>query len=282
MMADVVTSVYGGKASVTFSEGKHLYTVDVPEKNIRGLWQPSVTGIIRMMSKAEYLMPWAVGQTIERVKLTLKDVADSLCSKAVFLAVLESARSAHTERKDSAADQGTLVHNYLETELKHRAGLCGPPVLPEDIKDEYFGPVRNAISAGLRFFDNHKVKLVQAEAPRWSAAHGYIGTGDLIAEVDGELSVVDYKTSKRLYSTVFLQLAAYQVAYEEEFPDQKIAKRIAVNVGLDGHLDELPRDNSTLYTDFMCFQSLHTAWRWERENDLFKPKPAPAIVGPLN
>jgi hypothetical protein len=279
-VGSVITPVYGGRATITFKENpRHVYTVDVPSKGIRDLWQPSVTGIIRVLSKADVLIPWALGEMISRVKVTLKDVT-TLTPELVF-AVLDASKNAHNERKQQAGDIGTYVHNFLEGELKSRAGLQPTPALPTDMPEEYRDPVTNAIGAGIRFFDQHKIKLVQAECPRWSATHGFIGTGDLIAEVDGELTVVDYKTSKRLYDTVFLQLAAYQAAYEEEFPGQRITRRLAINVGKDGKLVTEDRDNATLERDFRCFLSLLDAWRWDRENQGQYSKPAPAVVGAL-
>jgi CRISPR/Cas system-associated exonuclease Cas4 (RecB family) len=279
-MGSVITPVYGGRATITFKEGSHVYTVDVPSKGIRDLWQPSVTGIIRVLSKADVLIPWALGEMISRVKLTLESNGGPF-SKELVIAVLEASKSAHNDRKQQAGDIGTYVHNFLEGELKSRAGLQPAPVFPYDMPAEYAVPVSNSIDAGLKFFDEHEIKLVQAESPRWSPTHGFIGTGDLIAEVDGELTVVDYKTSKRLYDTVFLQLAAYQAAYEEEFPGQRITRRLAINVGKDGKLVTEDRDNATLERDFKCFLSLLDAWRWDRENQGQYSKPAPPVVGAL-
>ena len=67
-VSDFVTSVYGGRATVTFKTGSHVYTVQVPEKGITDLWQPSVTGIIRVLSKADVLVPWALKEMTKRVE----------------------------------------------------------------------------------------------------------------------------------------------------------------------------------------------------------------------
>jgi hypothetical protein len=295
LVANIITPIYGGRATVTFKEGNHVYTVAVPERGINDLWQPSVTGIIRVLSKADVLVPWSIGEVIKQVKLTLQSDANSSVSKELVYAILEASKEAWKARRGEAADIGTYVHNFLEAEMKYRARVQnpynpqfelfpeGPPVLlSSNIPEEYFEPVRNSISAGLKFFDEHQIELVQAEAPRWSPTYGFIGTGDLIAKVDGKLTVVDYKTSKRLYDTVFLQLAAYQLAYEEEFPDQKIEQRLAINVGRDGRLETKSRDNQTLQSDVECFLSLLTAWRWDRQNQGVFSKSAPAVVGALS
>ena len=281
-MSDLVTPVYGGRATVTFKTGSHVYTVQVPEKGITDLWQPSVTGIIRVLSKADVLVPWAIGEMIKKTEEILASDPSPTVSKMLVSAVLKSAQDTYRQKRDEAADMGTYVHDYLEAELNYRSGLGPAAALPHDIPEEYLERVNASIGAGLQFFDQHKIRLIQAEAPRWSPTHGYIGTGDFIAYVDDELTIGDYKTSKRLYSSVFLQTAAYQKAYEEEFPSQKITRRLAINVGRDGLLTTEFRDNSTLESDFACFLALLTAWRWDRENQGSFSKPAPPIVGPLN
>lgn len=281
-MDNVLTPVYDGRATVTFKSGSHVYTVQVPEKGITDLWQPSVTGIIRVLSKADVLVPWAIKEMVKKTEAILATLpAGTPLSGSLVSAVLKSAQETYREKRDEAADIGTYVHDYLEGELNHRSGIGSPPALPHDMPEEYAERVTNSIAAGLQFFDAHKIVLVQAESPRWSPTHGFIGTGDVIAVVDEELTVIDYKTSKRLYSTVFLQLAAYQAAYEEEFPERKITKRLAINVGRDGILTTESRDNLTFDSDFECFLALLTAWKWDRTNQGSYSKPAPPVVGAL-
>jgi hypothetical protein len=81
-----------------------------------------------------------------------------------------------------------------------------------------------------------------------------------------------------LYPTVFLQLAAYQQAYQEEFPDQEIEQRVAVNVGRDGELTVETRDNTTFDRDLKTFLALLDTWRWDLENQGAWSKPAPPML----
>jgi hypothetical protein len=277
-MSDIITSVYGGRATITFKPGKHIYTVEVPSKGIVDLWQPSVTGIIGMMSMGDGLMYWGINEMVAKVEQILASDPAEVMSKSLFRAVLQSAKETWKKSRDEYADIGTYVHNFLEGELKYRSGLGPSPTLPLTIPAELRPSVEKASDAGKRFFDKHRIELIQAEAPRWSATYGYIGTGDLIAIVDGKLSALDYKTSKRLYPKVFLQLAAYQMAYQEEFPGQEIEQRTGINVGRDGVLSHESRDNSTLQSDFKCFLGLQTAWQWSR---LAEGKEIPAVVGAI-
>jgi len=50
----------------------------------------------------------------------------------------------------------------------------------------------------------------------YSKKHDYVGLLDLIAIIDKKKYLVDYKTSKGIYSDAYFQVAAYRNAYEEE------------------------------------------------------------------
>ena len=287
------TVVYGGRATVEFDPRYHRYLVTVPGV-CDHLFQPSVTSILKMKDKSEALVKWSVNCFEAKAKAYLNQIKDeSVLTKELVTAIIESSKENYKDVKEEAADIGTAVHAALEATIKSRAGLCPSPTLPlvkvlgftQDMVDM----ANAAIFAGIKYFDSHRIKLVQSESPRWSATYGYIGTGDLIAEIDGRLSVLDFKTGKRLYPEVFLQLAAYQMAYQEEFPEQSIRQRVGLSVRRDGVLEDLVRDNSTLGFDFKCFLALLTAWRWHEENvgywsrkeQKLVTKPAPKIVGPL-
>jgi hypothetical protein len=65
--------------------------------------------------------------------------------------------------------------------------------------------------------------------------HWYSGTVDIIAEVNGQLTVGDLKTSNYLSAEHLLQAAGYQIALEEEFEDP-FENRVIL------HLDKLGGD----------------------------------------
>jgi len=53
------------------------------------------------------------------------------------------------------------------------------------------------------------------EQTLWSLTHGYAGTMDLLAKVNGRTTLIDFKTSKGIYAEYDLQNVAYQVALAE-------------------------------------------------------------------
>ena len=114
------------------------------------------------------------------------------------------------EGRDSATEPGTCVHAMIEAYLR---GLDPHEVekqYPPDVVDK----ASNAFLNFLTWAETHKLKPVAIEPNLISEAHQYGGTPDLIAEMNGKLSLVDWK-SGRVYEHVLLQLAAYREAWFE-------------------------------------------------------------------
>ena len=60
-----------------------------------------------------------------------------------------------------------------------------------------------------------KFKPLMVEFTVVSHKYGYAGTADLLAEVNGVLTLVDWKTGKSVYREAHLQNAAYRQAVRE-------------------------------------------------------------------
>ena len=108
-----------------------------------------------------------------------------------------------------ASGRGTRVHNICESYVKNQEDHLDK-VLPDAI--EMF----NSILPLLERIDNvHAV-----EAALFSDELQLAGRADLIAEFDGQLAIIDYKTSRRIKTwsmchSYFMQGAFYAHAYEE-------------------------------------------------------------------
>jgi hypothetical protein len=137
-----------------------------------------------------------------------------------------------------------------------------------------------------QFFDKHHFEPFLLERPFWSPQDGFVGTPDYIGLVDGELSVVDYKTSKRIYAEYWAQLAALQYMYQIEFKGKVIRKRWAINIPKDGTFDEKKdvqvRGLDTYASDLDMFLACWQLYRWERENDDYKKGTPVQVLGDLD
>jgi hypothetical protein len=196
--------------------------------------------------------------------------AEEAVDRNMLEALIEIAQDSYREVKEEAGGIGSLVHRVLEEKLQGgepKLPIVADPLLAPNLTPEMVESANLRATAALAFIAEHDIKVVQVEQPRWSPTYGYIGTGDLIAEIDGKLSALDWKNGKRLYPTVFLQLAAYQQAYEEEYPARLIEQRVAVNINREGELTHETRDNSTFEHDLKTFLALLDVWRWDRPNE---------------
>jgi hypothetical protein len=111
---------------------------------------------------------------------------------------------AHVKALDKAADIGTAAHEYIHWWLKSQANLTRDP--EPKVPDA-------SLVAVMSFQDWWKqsgLKPVAMEETVWDATLGYAGRIDLVAEdPEGNLVLVDFKTSKYVYDKFHMQVAAY-------------------------------------------------------------------------
>lgn len=105
--------------------------------------------------------------------------------------------------KNRSAEEGTLVHETIEAILKKE-----PVAIPANIKP--------AVSAFLEFYKKNEVIPLKIEQQVVSKKHHYAGTIDVLAEVNGQIGVLDIKTSLGIYRDYGMQTAAYIEAFKED------------------------------------------------------------------
>lgn len=190
-----ITTLYGGEVLLDFDEAKHVYRVD-------GQVVPGVTSILGIKAKPA-LVGWAVkvcGEYLEK-HLPVGRALDEIEKKRL----IQEMKREHRSRTSDAADIGTIVHKFAED-----VGRGMKPEMPVN---------KEAQSACESFIDwwwGHQVKVLDIERKIYSRKFRYAGTVDLVAEIDGALTIVDYKSGKAIYRDYFLQMGAYSYAYTEE------------------------------------------------------------------
>ena len=130
-----------------------------------------------------------------------------LLGKAAIIAWRKRVGEAEANRiSTAAANRGTRIHTLCESFLKNES------VEPDMFDHHTWNSILPELS---------KINNVHAlETPLYSDHLEVAGTVDCIAEYDSKLSVIDFKTSKRVKSrddihNYFMQCAAYAVAFEE-------------------------------------------------------------------
>jgi len=112
-----------------------------------------------------------------------------------------------------AAEEGTQVHElceaYLNGEELKFLDDRGRPIYNPDVWQMFLRFVE--------FWELYKPTLIETEVHLFSDELKVAGTCDLIVEINGELWLLDLKTSNQIQTTYELQTAVYGQCYEECF-----------------------------------------------------------------
>ena len=258
----------------------------------------SVTSITGLLPKD---LVWWAGNSVAREAVYEKDTWKDLTDDDAY----DYLKRAHQRIKDRAADLGSEVHRYVE------AMNLGKPTPTFPL------PVRARMSHFARFIEDFKPRVEAAECKvyhrndrsenlwRGDNLH-YAGTLDMLAEINGELAIIDIKTGKNVWPEAALQINAYAYAdflvadpfhpgaqqitpkrgkrwyewhgpQEDEIPIPEVTAGYVLHLRDDGY-DLVPvpiRDD--LYEMFL---SLFAVDRWERDikkGVLGKPVTPPAM-----
>ena len=165
-------------------------------KNAAGKRVPGVTTIIGRFKDSGALLWWAFGQ-----------------GKAAERGEIEKLY----DKRDEAAESGTLAHEMVE------AHINGDPQPQQgDTPIEIFSDALTAYKAYLKWANQSKLEIVEQEIQMVSEEYQFGGCPDAIGMIDGELSLVDWKTSKAVYPDYMIQVAAYALLWGENYPDRPI------------------------------------------------------------
>lgn len=119
-------------------------------------------------------------------------------------------RQDYNKVRQESADIGTVVHDLINS--KEGAGW---DTYLNDMDYHIGDRARWSLDNYKKFVKDHDLRILEQEltltfgGDKSTPAFG--GTCDMVAEVDGKLSLVDFKTGKAIYPESVLQLAAYDM-----------------------------------------------------------------------
>jgi genome maintenance exonuclease 1 len=153
----------------------------------------------------------------------------------------------------TAALRGTKFHTLVEKYLRNQEYEIESPLQKQMFMDsrEYLNKIDNIHLLESRLYSDH---LRMA------------GTVDCIAEFDGRLSVIDFKTSsrpkdKQYIESYFLQATAYSIMFEERTGIP--VPRIAIIISVEGESAQVFTEKRDSYVQ----QLLHYRDAYEGKND---------------
>lgn len=152
---------------------------------------------------------------------------------------------------NKAAARGTAVHNAIENYTKY--GI-----------EDYPPEVEGYFNAFLSWFQDHGVKPYGSEVRLYHGSLLYAGTADMLAEVDGKDTLIDFKTSASISEMLCgVQLEAYKKAIESHDLEAKIEQKIIVQLKKDGRykVEYFPARADT----WRVFTALLTVWNYKEQ-----------------
>lgn len=168
-----------------------------------------------------------------------------------------------------AGQRGTDIHDIAESWFKE-----GRIPSPDEVPVEHHGYVK-ALARWIDQLPPHEV--IYTELPVFSLRHRYAGTLDLLVKFKDEIgsyAIIDFKTSKDIYESALIQMAAYREAVYEMglVPYSATCEATAVNLQANGEYKE--RDSNCTVEDFLRVKEV-----WEMLNRLKEEADAVAAAG---
>jgi hypothetical protein len=115
------------------------------------------------------------------------------------------------EGRRTSADVGTLAHAAIEADAKGQPFDLEALHLPDD----QHALVVSCIAEWHRWRERTRLRVVASEVSLCSEVMRYGGTLDCICEIEGRLSVLDYKTGGAIYPEHLMQVCAYGQLWTE-------------------------------------------------------------------
>ena len=220
-----------------FDPVKHTYVVN--NKIVR-----SVTGVTSMGVPKPQLISWLVNTPMVQAKSQLNKLIDEgkkLDRVTLERVFLESSEKTEKIKKDAGL-VGTVVHGLIEDYLKGK-----------EIPEQTDKKVVSCWNTFLKWWDKQGYEPVEIEKKKYSKNYTYAGTLDLVVkDKEGNLVLIDIKTSNSISFDYHLQLNAYAFAYTEE-TKSPISKALIVRLPKQGGKIEVVDGiiNKTMFDAFL-------------------------------
>ena len=230
------------------------------EHPVTGQQVPGVTTVIDVLSKPA-LPRWAAKETATFAVANRKSWQDLDDAAAVDLL-----KGAAWRLSGGAMSKGTEIHAIAEKLLMNQPVDFVPP------------DIQNAVRGVAQIIEWLQPEPIHVESSLWNMTYGYAGTCDLIAKIDGETWLLDWKSSKDVYPDNGLQIAAYSRAEViirpngTETPMPKIDKFAVCHVPKEGKASVVMIDVTDADFKAFCAALAVFEWRATRSKEIIKQK----------
>lgn len=183
--------------------------------------------------------------------------------------IAEKGYNESREYRDEAGRQGTKVHLAIES-------LLGGGEL---VKEQYMLVEWNKINSFANWHLKYKPEIIKLEMPVFSKKLGVAGRTDCICKIGEEIYIVDWKSSKSIHASYYLQIASYANALEE-FTDLKVDNTAVLQMGAsnkDGYRFVIEPD---WRENVKVFKSIQRTWEYDNKREGAGKVVAPILTLP--
>lgn len=124
---------------------------------------------------------------------------------------------------DEKAAIGTLAHQMIADYLR------GEETDTSEYSKIQIDQAENAVLAFFEWEKNRSIKPILVEEPMVSERFRFGGTIDCLAKLNGNLCLVDFKTSSGIFPEMMIQVAAYRALLAEH--GHKVDQNIILRIG---------------------------------------------------
>lgn len=230
------------------------------EHPVTGAKVPGVTTVIDVLSKPA-LPRWAAKETAVFAVANRKSWQDLDDDAAIDLL-----KGSPWRISGGAMSKGTEIHAIAEKLLMNQPVDFVPP------------DIQNPVRGVAEIIEWLKPDVMHMECSVWNLTKKYAGTADVIARIDGEVWMLDWKSSKDVYPDYALQLAAYGHAEVilkpdgTEIPLPKIDKYAVCHVPKVGKASLVMIDVTDAEYQAFCHALQMFEWRSSRSKEVIKTK----------
>ena len=159
--------------------------------------------------------------------------------------------------RDEMADIGTLAHQMIVDYFK------GIKTDTSEYSESQIGLAENCLLSFWEWEKGHKIEVIITEAPLISQEYGYGGTIDCFCKLDGQPTLLDFKTGKAIYPEMFYQLAAYEQLLAEAGHLIEVTRILRIGRANDEGFEE--RSVGNLDKHFELFKHCLGIYRLQKE-----------------
>lgn len=168
--------------------------------------------------------------------------------------------------RDAAGRAGTKIHSAIDD-------LIGGAILGEFA---YTTEEWVKLQSFVDWYHEYKPEIIATEMAIFSRKGQYAGRIDCIARINGEVYVIDWKSSRSIHNSFALQFAAYANAIEE-MTDLKIDNTACLQMGAankNGY-------RFVIYPDwkehYKVFKNVKATWMYDNLESRKNPKEPPVL-----